>query len=159
MLYNVSFTLQNNIRAEDCHQILDGDWPHVRRTFVDMECSVYSVPAKKACLDDRESNESEVEWTDPLTHMSDRGSRVTPTVAGGMDDSDIALEKALMILDLGDDDESSDSEVEQEVDVPKRLSLPSTSYMANPAYGVRGAGSLQHSGSEDSASLSSFSTE
>lgn len=39
------------------------------------------------------------------------------------------------------------------------LSLPSTSYMANPAYGVRGAGSLQHSGSEDSASLSSFSTE
>lgn len=39
------------------------------------------------------------------------------------------------------------------------LSLPNTSYMANPAYGVRGAGSLQHSGSEDSASLSSFSTE
>ena len=39
------------------------------------------------------------------------------------------------------------------------LSLPSTAYMANPAYGVRGAGSLQHSGSEDSASLSSFSTE
>ena len=39
------------------------------------------------------------------------------------------------------------------------LSLPSTSYMANPAYGVRGAGSLQHSGSEDSASISSFSTE
>ena len=41
------------------------------------------------------------------------------------------------------------------------LSLPTinTSYMANPAYGVRGAGSLQHSGSEDSASLSSFSTE
>lgn len=39
------------------------------------------------------------------------------------------------------------------------LSLPSKSYMANPAYGVRGAGSLQHSGSEDSASLSSFSTE
>ena len=39
------------------------------------------------------------------------------------------------------------------------LSAPNTSYMANPAYGVRGAGSLQHSGSEDSASLSSFSTE
>lgn len=39
------------------------------------------------------------------------------------------------------------------------LTVPNTSYMANPAYGVRGAGSLQHSGSEDSASLSSFSTE
>ena len=39
------------------------------------------------------------------------------------------------------------------------FSIPNTSYMANPAYGVRGAGSLQHSGSEDSASLSSFSTE
>ena len=39
------------------------------------------------------------------------------------------------------------------------LSVPNTSYMAAPAYGVRGAGSLQHSGSEDSASLSSFSTE
>ncbi len=39
------------------------------------------------------------------------------------------------------------------------LSLPSTSYMANLAYGIRGADSLQHSGSEDSASLSSFSME
>ena len=36
------------------------------------------------------------------------------------------------------------------------LSLPSTSYMANPAYGVCGAGSLQHL---DSVSLYSFSTE
>ena len=31
--------------------------------------------------------------------------------------------------------------------------------MANPAYGVCGGGSLQHSGSEDSASITSFSTE
>lgn len=34
-----------------------------------------------------------------------------------------------------------------------------TPSMANPAMGVCGGGSLQHSGSEDSASLSSFSTE
>lgn len=40
------------------------------------------------------------------------------------------------------------------------LTIPTnSSYMAAPAYGVRGAGSLQHSGSEDSASISSFSTE
>ncbi len=41
------------------------------------------------------------------------------------------------------------------------LSLSSvyTPSMANPALGVCGGGSLQHSGSEDSASLSSFSTE
>lgn len=42
------------------------------------------------------------------------------------------------------------------------ISLTSSVYtpsMANPALGVCGGGSLQHSGSEDSASLSSFSTE
>ena len=42
------------------------------------------------------------------------------------------------------------------------ISLSTTVYtpsMANPALGVCGGGSLQHSGSEDSASVSSFSTE
>ena len=42
------------------------------------------------------------------------------------------------------------------------ISLSSSVYtpsMANPAMGVCGGGSLQHSGSEDSASLSSFTTE
>ena len=42
------------------------------------------------------------------------------------------------------------------ISVPTSVYTPS---MANPVIGVCGGGSLQHSGSEDSASLSSFTTE
>ena len=80
-----------------------------------------------------------------------------------MDDSDLALERAVQLLDR--ESESSDIEVDSQADcsvysegVVNSLDLYTPS-MANPAYGVCRRGSLLNSGSEDSASMSSFCTE
>lgn len=83
-----------------------------------------------------------------------------------MDDSDLALERAVQLLDR--ESESSDIEVDSQADcsvsvysdgVLTNLDLYNTPSMANPAYGVCRRGSLLNSGSEDSASMSSFCTE
>ena len=190
MLYSVPFILQNNLRAEDHDPNLDDD-PHITRIFVDMECSVYTVPVEKAlmCLDANDSEVKEEEMELP-SHMNGRERVTAPLVddprvkrmstylSCGMDDSDIALERALMNLDLGDDLESSDSEAEQEEEIELLLHrngglgsrVPAPMLERSEEQGVStltkeratlacGAGLLQHSWLEDSASLSSFSTK
>ena len=47
-----------------------------------------------------------------------------PPFASGMDESDIALEQAVMNLDLGDNQESSDSEVEWEEEIEPHVNVP-----------------------------------